>query len=66
MSILDLLKRKKGRNVSIIHGVPRLGDVRRNYSDISKAREVLGFEPKYDLEKGQKETLNYYISRERV
>jgi len=46
--------------VTIIHGEKRLGDVKRNYSDITKAKEVLGFSPGFDLEKGLKNTLEYF------
>ncbi len=62
--IKSLFHEETGRNVSVIHGDARLGDVRRNYSDISKARNILGFRPEYDLERGLRETLRYFISRE--
>lgn len=35
-----------------ISGNYRLGDIRHNYADISLAREILGFEPKWSFEKG--------------
>ena len=38
-------------------------DVRRNYSDISKAKRVLGYEPNYDLDKGLKATFEYFKNR---
>lgn len=47
--------------VNILYSEPRLGDVRRNYSDISKARQLLGFEPKYDLSTGLIHTLEYFL-----
>lgn len=48
--------------VTVAHGQKRPGDVVRNYSDITKARRLLGFEPRYDLEKGLKETISWYLN----
>ncbi len=46
--------------VNIEHKDPRLGDVKRNFSDISKAKSLLGYYPKFDLERGLKETFKYF------
>lgn len=35
-----------------ISGNYRLGDIRHNFADISKARELLGFQPKWSFDKG--------------
>ena len=48
--------------VNIIFGKPRTGDMKRNYSDITKARSILGFEPEYDLFTGLKKTFEYFQS----
>lgn len=61
--ICRLVEKRTGKTVVLKHGETRLGDVRRNYSDITKARQVLGFAPKYDLEKGLTATLDYFLSR---
>ncbi len=58
--IKDLIKNEVGREVTIVHGEKRLGDVKRNYSDITKAKEVLGFSPQFDLYSGLKNTLEYF------
>lgn len=62
-AIGSIVEQRTGKKVTLIHGESRLGDVRRNYSDISKAQQVLGFSPKYDLDRGLQETLNYFIER---
>lgn len=59
-SIKELVEREKGKKVTVVHTKPRLGDVKRNYSDISKAKRVFGFEPKFDLETGLKYTFEYF------
>jgi UDP-glucose 4-epimerase len=55
-----LVERENGKTVNILHTEKRLGDVQRNYSDISKAMDLLGFKPVYDLDKGLHETWKYF------
>ena len=38
-------------------GSPRPGDIRRSWADISKAKNVLGYEPQLSLEDGLRERL---------
>jgi UDP-glucose 4-epimerase len=40
-------------------------DVPRRIPDISRAREILGFEPKVDLESGLRETIKWQVARRR-
>jgi len=61
-SIKKLFESKTNKKVEIIYGEKRVGDVKRNYSDISKARRLLKFEPTFDLESGLQETWSYYSS----
>lgn len=41
-------------------GPPRKGDVRDSNADISKARELLGYDPSYDFEKGIMLAIDWY------
>ena len=41
-------------------------DVERRVPDITRARELLGFEPKVDLETGLRETIRWQVERRRV
>ena len=63
--IKELIESETGKTVTIIHGKTRPGDVKRNYSDISKARKMLGFDPKFTLETGLKNTFEYFRSKNR-
>ena len=54
-----LLSNKKDKLKSI-HIDPRIGEVKRLISNSSKARNLLGWFPKYDLDIGLKEFLNWY------
>lgn len=54
---------KRDYNVSKpIYKKPRQGEIRRNYADIAKARRVLGFRPKINLEKGISFTVDNYLN----
>ena len=44
-------------------GPPRQGDVPRNFSDITKARTRLGWEPKRELAEGVRDTLIWHARR---
>ena len=46
---------------SVHPAAPRLGDVRRNYSDTSKARTVLGWEAGVPLEDGLRQTIAFFV-----
>lgn len=59
-----LAEKHLGRRSEIAYEQERKGDVKRNFSDISKARRVLGFEPEWDLEKGLEETFLWFIEEE--
>lgn len=51
--------RALGREVAIEHVAPRAGDIRHSLADISRARELLGYEPLVRWEEGIAPTLAY-------
>ncbi len=53
LTVANTLKNYYGLDVPItISGNYRLGDIRHNFADISKARNLLGFEPKWTFDAG--------------
>jgi UDP-glucose 4-epimerase len=44
------------------HEPARRGEILRNYSDISKARKILGYAPQTDLPTGLKKTWDWFLS----
>lgn len=46
---------------TLVHAPPRAGDVQRNYSDTSKARERLGWQASTPLETGLRRTLDWNL-----
>lgn len=62
-SIYDILMRIEkiiGKNIPPKFGPKREGDVRKVYSDISKAKKILGFKPRFTLEKGLEMTVAWF------
>jgi UDP-glucose 4-epimerase len=52
-----------GKTMNITHEAKRLGDVMRNYSDTSKAKTMLGWEPQMQISDGIAETLRWFLAR---
>ena len=46
------------RDIKNIHTDPRPGDVRHGYADISKAKKILGYNPKFSIKEGLAELVN--------
>ena len=57
---LELLSRISGKTLKTIYEPPREGDIRDSLADISKAREVLGYEPTVFFEEGLQRTFDWY------
>jgi UDP-glucose 4-epimerase len=49
-----------GREVPVIRGKPRPGDIQNSFADISSARERLKYAPGYNLRTGLAETVPWY------
>jgi UDP-glucose 4-epimerase len=58
--LISTICRLMGYNGRIVYRSPRPGDVRRHYADITKARELLSFEPETSLEDALKIVINWY------
>ena len=47
------------REMIISHQPPRKGDIRHSWADISKAKEILDYQPEIDLEEGLRRTISH-------
>jgi UDP-glucose 4-epimerase len=59
--MVEILNLNDINDIKIVNGETRLGDVKRNYSDTSKAKSRLGWQPKMNQEEGLKKTVRYFI-----
>jgi nucleoside-diphosphate-sugar epimerase len=62
IALLEAMKRLTGSTVEPEFAEPRPGDVRDSLADISKARRLLGYEPRVPFEQGLAETVEWYRS----
>jgi UDP-glucuronate decarboxylase len=58
--LADLVIAMTGSASRIVHGPLPLDDPRRRKPDISRARELLGWEPRVDLEQGLEATIAWF------
>ena len=47
------------------HAEFRAGDVRHSQADISKARELLGYDPQFDVKAGLRLAMPWYVAQAR-
>jgi UDP-glucose 4-epimerase len=55
--LADLVFSLVGRNTGIEHAPPRMGEIRDSWADVSKAKRLLDFEPRYSIRKGLEQTV---------
>ena len=58
--LFEEMRKLIGADVKPVYGEPRRGDVRDSQADITKARELLGYEPIVAFEEGLSKTLDWY------
>lgn len=65
ITVATELSKNYGIQVPItISGNYRLGDIRHNYADISKAKQLLGFDPKISFQEGLKQFTDWVNTQE--
>ncbi|WP_457571125.1 NAD-dependent epimerase/dehydratase family protein [Desulfovulcanus sp.] len=57
-----ILREAEIENIQIRHEEQRLGDVRRNFSDTTKAKNLLGWEARVGLEEGLIKTVAWFVA----
>lgn len=60
IDIYHHLTKALGKDIEPRFGSERVGDIRHSNADISKARELLGYEPEYSFGNGIREAVEWY------
>ena len=60
LQLLDMLTAILGRTIKPIHEPARIGDVRDSLADITQARQKLGFVPETSVDRGLRQSIDYY------
>ena len=58
--LAEKLNKIIGTDISPSHGAEKIGEVKYSLADISKAREILGYEPEIDFDKGLEKTVEWF------
>lgn len=61
IDIYHSLTRALGKDIEPNFGPGRAGDIKHSNADISKAREMLGYDPDYDFDSGLKLAIDWYV-----
>lgn len=61
IDIYHSLNRALGKDIEPNFGPDRAGDIKHSNADISKAREMLGYDPDYDFDSGLKLAIDWYV-----
>lgn len=61
IDIYHSLTRALGKAIEPNFGPDRAGDIKHSNADISKAREMLGYDPDYDFDSGLKLAIDWYV-----
>ena len=63
LQLFQYLKKIAGSGIEATHAPERPGDVKHSLADISKARELLGYNPSVSVEEGLRRTYEWYKSK---
>ena len=60
IDIYYTLTKALGKDIEPNFGPDRAGDIKHSNADISKAKELLGYDPEYDFARGLHEAIAWY------
>jgi len=60
--LISMICRLMGYEGKIVYKPPRPGDVRRHCADVSKAKKLISFKPKMNLENALRIVINWYVN----
>lgn len=58
--LIGLIEETVGKKAEVQHGPPNLADMRMNWADVTKAGEMLGWEPRVGLQEGVRRLVAWY------
>ncbi len=60
--LVTLIEELTGKKAIVQHGPPNPADMFTNWADVSKAREMLGWQPEYDMRAGTQKLIEWYLA----
>jgi nucleoside-diphosphate-sugar epimerase len=65
-SMLQQINKITGKDIAPIYAESRAGDIKHSQAEISRARELLGYQPKVTFEEGLRRTIDWYAKHLRA
>jgi UDP-glucuronate 4-epimerase len=59
--LVTLIEDITAKKATVEHGPPNPADMFTNWADVSKAREMLGWSPEYDMRRGTEKLVEWYL-----
>ena len=59
--LVTLIEDITGKKAIVQHGPPNPADMFTNWADVSKARDLLGWSPEYDMRRGTEKLVEWYL-----
>lgn len=59
-NLIGLIEEVVGKKAEVVHGPPNPADMRSNWADVTKAGQLLGWEPQYDMRAGVEKLVEWY------
>jgi len=60
-NLVRLIEDLTGKKAQVVHGPPNLADMATNWADVTKARKLLKWAPKYDMRAGTQKLIEWYL-----
>ncbi len=60
--LVTLIEDLTGKKADIMHGPANPADMFTNWADVTKARELLGWSPEYDMRRGTQKLIEWYLA----
>lgn len=60
--LVTLIEELTGKKAEVIHGPPNPADMYTNWADVSKARDLLGWSPQFDMHTGTQALIDWYLA----
>ena len=61
-NLVKLIEDLTGKKANVIHGPANPADMFTNWADVSKARQLLGWQPEFDMRTGTQKLIEWYMA----
>lgn len=60
--LVRLIEELTGERAEVVHGPPNPADMLTNWADVTKARQLLGWAPEFDMRSGTQALIDWYLA----